>query len=198
MYETLIPFIKYLWGLHWIFRINPFDILHIVVGPAIIFGYMKPQMSALKRSSIVLLAIFITIIIYVVNTSYSRSLRWYEYHLCADKFESLEAAREQCGAFAPASHLQSRNSKKQEVSTIYMFLDCIRMLLLTTIISPFLGWPRFFWRVYHRKTIKAMGSNFKGKRFNSIMIFLSIFWILTMGAIVQVIFFAVYCYDKLI
>lgn len=83
IYSNLVKLIKYLWTVHWMFRINPFDILYFIVGPSIIW-YIKPQDSIYKRYSLVFFAFVLSIIIYVEAVEYSRFLVWFEYHQCAD------------------------------------------------------------------------------------------------------------------
>lgn len=166
MYETLVSFIKYLWGLHWIFRINPFYILYIVVGPAIIFGYMKPQMSFIKRQLITISAIIISIIFYILIVGYYEELRRYEYEECSATFENSINIIDSCVSAPNASLITTNNPKLQLIAIILIFI----------LLNPFLGVPHLLWYLYHRNTIRGMKEKFYGKRLCFFIISTCLWW----------------------
>lgn len=174
-----------LWDAHWIFRINPFLILYFITGPSIIY-YMKPQMSLLKRNILMLTAVIISLMLIVLGMIYWNNLSWYKYYECEKKFyisgfEFNELCLPPGGIplkyIEKSKAAESKIEKPQvpdNISIIKIISGTILLLgLIIFLISlhPFMSVPLFIWFLWHRKTITAMGNQFKGKPFLFFMMF---------------------------
>jgi hypothetical protein len=159
--EGFKPLIKHLWGQHWAFRINPFFILHLVIGPFIIWR-IRPQASVLERYSLIFIAIVLSFFYYFLGVEYMRSLNWFEHDLCSSLLVDniFEKKKDVCSS-----------------STKGFFLIISFIISAIFLFSPFCGFTRLAWRIYHRKTIKEMGPEFGWRWFDNITIFLSLMWI---------------------
>jgi hypothetical protein len=158
--QEIVPFIKYLWGQHWAFRINPFFILYLVIGPLIIWR-IRPQASVLERYSLIFIAIVLSFLYYFFGIGYMKLLDWFERDLCSNLLVDniFEKKKDVCSS-----------------STQGFFLIILFIISAIFVFSPFCGFTRLAWRIYHRKTIKEMGPEFGWRWFDNITIFLSLMW----------------------
>ncbi len=166
----ITPTIRHLWELHWVFRINPFEILYFIVGPSIIW-YIKPHMCVLQRYLLMISALVLSYCILAGLIIYSNALMGFAYKTCASQFKDIEPEEEYkiCKSyyFEGSSIIQALSSYSTTIFDIFSSFCVICC-------SPFWGGVRMAWRIYHRKTIREMEHQYRWKLFDDFTIIMAL------------------------
>ena len=113
---------------------------------------------------------------YFLSAEYMRSLNWFKYHIWPDPLVYKTFGKKGWIFQSQSTHLQLSSPPKDYIpnhlsdsSDIEGYLFIIFFIMF--IISPFCRFTRLVWRIYHRKTIKEMGSELEWEWFDNIIVY---------------------------
>lgn len=152
---------KYLFDAHPIFRINPFFILYLIVGPAIIC-YMKPHMQSSQRNLLIFSAIVCSFVFYILGVSHAYMLEWHQYEECVQRLQ-LDSLNYNPLCPSPGWQIHNYHAESTDSISHESYAKIIFILVFIFIFNPFMSFPLSIWLLWHRKTIQALGDKFVGK-----------------------------------